>query len=125
MAAAARYAAKNGQIRRVSEAPMPINKKSSSKFYGIFFNEKELEKLFEKQGRRCYWLNIPLDPMNIFIPHHPLSISVDRLDNSIEYELDNIVISSRMANLGRGTCDLFLYKQVIEQLKEHWSINHG
>lgn len=58
-----------------------------------------LEKLREKQNGMCYWLNIPID----FTMKDKLrKPSLDRLDNSIGYRIDNVVLTTVFANMGRN-----------------------
>jgi len=77
----------------------------------------ELAALFESQGRRCRWFGIELDPDAIFSSYNPLSVSVDRLDPSRGYHLDNIVICCRLANLGRGQCPTENFEAAAMELK--------
>ena len=79
----------------------------------------ELLKKFVEQSGKCYWSKIPLDEKYNYISKHPLAISVDRLDNKMGYCFDNIALTLRVFNLGKGS-----YKgdfpEVIEHLKEQW-----
>ena len=76
-------------------------------------------KKFVQQSGKCYWSKIPLDEKYNYITKHPLAISVDRLDNTIGYCFDNVALTLRVFNLGKGS-----YKgdfpEVIEHLKEQW-----
>ncbi len=67
----------------------------------IKIDEEYLRKLFSEQDERCYWLGTKINLEDIFIPHHPLAPSVDRLDNEFGYVPDNVVIATRFANRGR------------------------
>lgn len=74
-----------------------------TRIYAITVTPNDLQAIFEEQGGLCYWLGTPLDPNSVFIPNNPLAISTDRLDNDRDYSRDNIVITTRFANLGRGS----------------------
>jgi len=78
-----------------------------------------LEHLFESQGGRCHWLNTQIDPMNVFVAHHPLAPSVDRLDNDKGYIEDNVVVTTRFANCGRRNAeDEFFSSECLPKLVE-------
>ncbi len=83
----------------------------------ITITAEDLKMLFEKQGGRCAMLGTELDPQNIFIARHPLAPSVDRLDNTKGYELDNIQICSRFANFGKCAYPDDKMAPVIEKIK--------
>ena len=61
---------------------------------------KFLKGLALKQNNKCHWLGIPLD---LTCKDKLRSPSVDRLDNDRGYTKDNVVLTSRFANLGRHT----------------------
>lgn len=89
----------------------------------VEITENDLRVQFQKQGGRCYWLGVKLNPKDIFRSYYPLSMSVDRLDNSRGYTVDNIVITSRFANLGRGKCDVKEFKKIMKKVKG--TVRHG
>jgi len=64
---------------------------------------KDLIGKFHDQNGKCYWSGISLDENFNYIKRHPLAISVDRLDNSIGYIYDNLALTLRVFNLGRGS----------------------
>ena len=68
----------------------------------VLLDARDLERQFEKQGGRCYWLGIKLDPMDVFKSWCALAPGADRLKNEWGYFPSNIVITCRFANLGRG-----------------------
>jgi hypothetical protein len=78
---------------------------------------QDLQKKFEEQGCKCHWFGIDVDPQDIFETHNPLAPSVDRLDNDKEYEIDNIVICCRLANLGKGNAPSSKFLQTAKDLK--------
>jgi hypothetical protein len=61
-------------------------------------NGSFLETLREKQNGMCYWLNIPID---FTMEDRLRKPSLDRLDNSIGYRKDNVVLTTVFANTGR------------------------
>ena len=67
----------------------------------IKIDENYLIKLFNEQLERCYWLGTKINVSDVFIPHHPLAPSVDRLNNDEGYVPENVVITTRFANRGR------------------------
>jgi hypothetical protein len=77
---------------------------------------EDLRDQYYKQNGKCYWLNIDLDLSDNLISWHPLAISCDRIDNDFGYTKENIVISSRFANLGRGAADKDLFIQSLEKI---------
>jgi len=48
---------------------------------------------------------------------HPLALSVDRIRCGEDYTKDNIVICSRMSNVGRSKYDEEKFKEVISYIK--------
>jgi hypothetical protein len=78
-----------------------------------------LENLFKKQDGKCHWLKTIINPMDVFISHHPLAPSVDRLDNNKGYVPGNVVITTRFANCGRrNTDDEFFSEHCLPRLKD-------
>jgi hypothetical protein len=62
---------------------------------------EDLKKQFEKQDGRCFWSNVPIDPMSVFNIRSPMAMSVDRIDNKKGYTKRNICLTIRFVNLGR------------------------
>ena len=112
----------NGHRKKEHDRGNPnhgISGSSSRRVIGV--TEKDLKQAFNDQKKKCYWFGIGLDPMDIFITHNPMAMSVDRIDNSKDYFKDNIVICCRMANLGRSTCDYEKFKKIVKNLKNEIS----
>ena len=82
----------------------------------VEFDDEDLREIFHRQGGRCYWSDVELEPTDIFVTYHPLAMSVDRIDNTKGYTLDNIVISSRLYNLGRSAAPPELWESVLDRL---------
>jgi hypothetical protein len=70
-------------------------------------NKKFLDYLLEKQNGNCYWLNIPLDLTMKDALRKP---SLDRLDNSKGYSIDNVVLTTVFANTGRRDATINEFK---------------
>jgi hypothetical protein len=89
----------------------------------IEIDEIFLEQLFGKQNGRCYWFTeIELDPMLLYVPYHPMAISVDRLvskvtENEGHYTEDNVVLTTRFCNFGRGCYDGNFRTEVVDVFK--------
>ena len=82
---------------------------------------KDLEDIwYNKQDEKCFWFGIRLNPNWLLEKHHPFALSVDRLGVGNDYTKDNVVISCRLANIGRGICDEEKFKEMISFLKSEW-----
>ena len=74
----------------------------------VLITAKDLEIQWNKQDGKCYWFGNPLDLGLLYKNHpdwyskHPAAPSVDKIDESGDYTPNNIVITSRFANLGRN-----------------------
>jgi hypothetical protein len=88
-------------------------------------NYEKLKVKFKEQNERCYWLGIKLDPQDNYIKNHPLALSVDRLDITKPYTYDNIVISSRLMNLGRGRFNHEEFQKVVNERIKHEKISRA
>jgi hypothetical protein len=61
---------------------------------------EDIERIYNEQDGKSRWLELPLDPQDVFRTHYPLSPSLDRLDNNKDYTPDNICLSTRFENYG-------------------------
>ena len=86
----------------------------------VEINSADLIKKFNKQDGRCYWSNIKMNENFNYITRHPLAISVDRLNNQLGYTYDNLALTLRVFNLGKGS---FVgdFASVIKTIKESWA----
>lgn len=95
-----------------------INKKSNAKRLNICFDLTLdfITELWNKQEGKCFWFNIP-----IFLNkdrRHPLKATIDRLDPSKGYTLDNVVWASALANIGRGNCPIEEFREITKNIVE-------
>jgi hypothetical protein len=92
------------------------NSSQSTKRHLVTITAADLERQFNKQRKKCYWFGIELNPLDIFTVRYPLAMSVDRIDNTKGYIKNNILITCRLANLGRQNCSPDVFKEVIKKL---------
>jgi len=71
--------------------------------WNIDLTDDDLIKKYDEQNGQCYWSKKTLNEEYNYINKHPLAISVDRIDNRIGYEYNNVVLTLRLFNLGRGS----------------------
>jgi hypothetical protein len=77
------------------------NKVSGRPVKEVTLTQQDLIDMYQKQNGKCYWSGLPLDGQFNKIKHHPFAISPERLDNSLPYDKNNVVLCRRMFNLGR------------------------
>ena len=75
-----------------------------------------LEKQYHKQNGCCfYFSNVLLDPQSVFVSRNPMTMSVERLDDSKGYTKDNEVLTCRFANLGLANTPIEKKKEFISE----------
>ena len=74
----------------------------STKRHEVTITIEDLKEIYEKQDGKCFWLGIPMSLEELYVSHSPFAPSVDRIDNEKGYHSDNIVLTTRFANKGRG-----------------------
>ena len=77
---------------------------------------EDLKIQWKKQKGKCWWLGIPMSLEDLYMPRSPFAVSVDRVNNSGGYTPDNIVLTTRFANVGRGAYDDPGFKRRIRKL---------
>jgi hypothetical protein len=82
----------------------------------ILLTQELLVKKFKEQNGKCYWSGLPLKEEYNYIKHHPLAISVERLDNSEGYTYENTVLTRRLYNLGRMAFPESEFRRVLEEM---------
>lgn len=100
----ANYGCFGGSSRNPKNRPDKKRGCQSTKTHNVCVSWEDLERKFKEQNGKCFWFGIPLDPDWVFRSHFPLAPSTDRLDNAGDYTYDNIVITCRLANVGRRNC---------------------
>lgn len=95
----------------------------STKRHEVTITESDLRRLWQQQDGRCYWLKIKMLLNDLYIPHSPFAPSVDRIDNTRGYHLDNIVLCSRFANKGRGSYSNIDFVNKLNSLLEEVNSN--
>ena len=88
----------------------------STSRHNIDITLDDLKEQWVKQNGKCYWLNIDMSLEDLAISRSPFAPSVDRLDSSRGYHKDNIVLTTRFANLGRGAYDRPDFKERLDLL---------
>lgn len=73
----------------------------------------DLMAQYEKQNGLCGICGLPME----WKQESLMSISVDRIDNSLGYTVDNIHLVGKWLNIGRGTAPLSEIKLIMERLK--------
>ena len=97
------------------------NTNQSTKRHSITITIDDLKELWRIQNGKCYWLGIDMSLEDLFIPHSPFAVSVERLDSNRGYHKDNIALTTRFANRGRGKYDNENFKQRLDDLLENRS----
>ena len=73
--------------------------------------------VYNKQDRKCFYTGLPF----VIKSKHPMSMTIDRIDNNKGYTVDNIVLCSRAINLMKHTypySDLMpIFKAAIKHYK--------
>lgn len=77
----------------------------STRRHEITIEKDDLKKLWLKQEGKCHWLGVDMLVEDLFVAHSPFAPSVDRLDSSKGYHIDNIALTTRLVNKGRGAYD--------------------
>jgi len=88
----------------------------STSRHDITITLDDLKEQWEAQKGICHWLDIKMSLPDLAISRSPFAPSVDRINSSIGYHKDNIVLCTRFANLGRGAYDNEDFKPRLQEL---------
>ena len=96
-----------------------FNKKYGKGVKEIEVSYIDIYKKYDDQNGKCYYTGFPLEAKYNYISYHPFAISVERLDNNLSYNSNNIVLTTRFANLARCSYggDFFV---IIDEMKDHF-----
>ena len=97
------------------------NTNQSTKRHPITITIEDLKELWKVQNGKCYWLRIDMSLEDLFISNSPFAVSVERLNSDRGYHIDNIVLTTRFANRGRGKYDNPDFKKRLDNLLENKS----
>jgi hypothetical protein len=87
------------------------------KEHDIDIDYEYLKQLWESQNKKDYWFpEYEIELNEIFVPYSIKAPSVDRLDSTKGYVKENVVITTRFTNLGRGNFDGDEFRDFIKTL---------
>jgi len=98
------------------------NRVSNRPIKEVTITEQDLINIFHQQDGKCYWSGLKLDHEYNKIKHHPFATSPERLDNSLPYNKENVVLCRRMFNLGRMAYPEQDFAIVMKQLKNEFNL---
>lgn len=75
-----------------------------------------LGNMYESQGRRCFYSGMKL--LDVRTGRHPLSPSVDRIDSSKGYTLDNVVVCAWSINRMKDDMPASEFKPLLQQVAD-------
>ena len=92
--------------------------KESAEHKGLVLSitEQDILDIFDSQEGKCFWSGIQMLPSKIH--RYPFKPSPDRLDNSLGYTKDNVVLCCVFMNVGRNSCDLDTFISAIRKYPE-------
>ena len=115
---------KENQKREILSLDSFINKKIKEskrrKNIESTLNTEEVIEMFNKQNGRCYYTNYPLE-----ISHRnktPYSLSIDRIDSTKGYTIDNIVLCCSIVNRMKMDDDIDHFIQLCKDISQKHSI---
>lgn len=84
---------------------------------------KDLEVIFRQQNGLCYYTGIKLATVRERNVKNPFLVSVDRLDASGEYALDNIVLCCMFVNYAKNEWDVNTFVKMLDAVRTNRPVN--
>ena len=97
------------------------NTNQSTKRHKITITIYDLKELWKIQNGKCFWMGVDMSLEDLFVSNSPFAVSVERLNSDKGYHKDNIVLTTRFANRGRGKYDNDNFKLRLDNLLENRS----
>ena len=85
--------------------------------WGEPFVNNIINKFNEQEGL-CFYSKLPLQEKYNYVYKHPFAISVERINNKQGYLMDNVRLTRRLFNLGRGSYDGNFQEVMSELVRE-------
>ena len=79
--------------------------------------------VFEKQDGKCAISGLPLEKFLRSIPNTPLTVSIDRIDSSRGYMMDNVQLVCHCINLAKNKYDPEVFGAFIQKLVRQHELN--
>lgn len=87
------------------------------KLHDIDIDWQYLKQLWLEQNKKDYWFpNHEINLNEIFVPYSIKAPSVDRLNEKLGYVKDNVVLTTRFTNLGRGNFSGDKFREFLKTL---------
>ncbi len=83
-------------------------------FINFDITEEFLKDLYSKQNGKCFWSDLEM-PIDNFGLGELNAISVDRVDSSVGYTKNNIVLCCKFYNLGKGNMDMYNFVKFLKE----------
>lgn len=110
-----RQSAKGGSYG-TSRLGQLVNEKREFIPYEVSITVEDLKHIWDMQEGRCYWMGGYMLIEDLFVAHSPFAPSVDRKDSTAGYFRNNIVLTTRFANKGRGCYDASDFTEKLQTL---------
>ena len=83
----------------------------------FLITREDVNNLWEKQQGKCYYSHIPMN--QTWNKKHPQQVSIDRLDNTKGYSIENTVLCCQSINYAKNSYPLDIFLDFLNKLKKH------